>query len=224
MGLLILLRHGMSAWNKANLFTGWVDVPLCQEGIMEAYKAGEQIKDLPIDVVYCSALIRSVMTAMIALSNHSSQKVPVIQHADDGHMKEWATIFSDKAKMATLPVYMSQALNERMYGALQGMNKQEMREKYGDEQVHIWRRSFHTRPPEGESLEDTCARAIPYFRSEILPRLQKGENVFVSAHGNSLRGIVKAIEGISDEDISKFEIATGVPRIYEMKQGSLNLV
>lgn len=223
MGSLILLRHGMSAWNKANLFTGWVDVPLCQEGIVEAYKAGEQIKDFPIDVVFCSTLVRSIMTAMIALTNHSSGKVPVIQH-EDGRMHAWGNIFSEKAKDATIPVYLSEALNERMYGALQGMNKQEMREKFGDEQVHVWRRSYHTQPPEGESLEDTCARAIPYFCSDILPRLQKGENVFVAAHGNSLRAIVKVIENISNEDISKFEIATGVPRMYEMKQGALHLV
>lgn len=220
MGKLILLRHGQSAWNKANLFTGWVDVPLCQEGIEEAYRAGKIIQNVPIDVVFCSALIRSMMTAMIALVEHSSKKVPVIQHSE-GDMQKWGRIFSEKAKNETIPVYVAEALNERMYGALQGMNKQEMREQFGDEQVHIWRRSFHTQPPQGESLEDTCTRAIPYFCSEILPRLQKGENILISAHGNSLRAIVKVIENISDEDIAAFEIATGVPRLYEMTQGSL---
>ena len=223
MGKLILLRHGQSAWNKANLFTGWVDVPLCQEGIDEAYQAGKQIKDLPIDMVFCSVLIRSIMTAMIALVDHSSQKVPVIQHGE-GKMEQLGTIFSDKAKQGTLPVHLSEALNERMYGALQGMNKQEMRDKYGDEQVHLWRRSYHTQPPQGESLEETCARVIPYFRSAILPYLEQGKHVLISAHGNSLRGIVKYIENISDDNISQFEIATGNPRIYEVGEKTFSLL
>lgn len=223
MAHLILLRHGLSQWNNLNLFTGWVDVPLCQEGVDEARKAGQLIKDFPIDTIFCSALIRSMMTAMIAMLEHSSKKVPVIHH-DSGDMHRFGNIFSEESKKATVPVYLSEALNERMYGELQGLNKDETRKKFGAEQVQIWRRSYATPPPKGESLQDTCARAIPYFRSTILPLLQEGKNIFVAAHGNSLRGIVKFIENISDEDIPKFEIATGVPRIYEMVNGSLKLV
>ena len=223
MTRLILLRHGMSQWNKANLFTGWVDVPLCKEGIIEAEKAGQLIKDEPVDIVFCSVLVRAIMTAMIALAEHSSGKTPVIQH-ESQKMKTMGTIFSPESKDRTIPVFLSDALNERMYGSLQGLNKQEMREKYGNEQVQLWRRSFATRPPEGESLADTCARAIPYFEQQILPLLQAGKNVFISAHGNSLRGIIKYIERFSDDAIAQFEIATGVPRFYEMQNGQLKLL
>jgi len=223
MAQLILLRHGLSQWNNANLFTGWVDVPLCKEGIEEAEKAGQVIKDKPIDIVFCSVLIRAIMTAMIALADHSSRKTPVIQHTR-GEMARLGKIFSEKALKNTIPVFLSEALNERMYGSLQGLNKQETREKYGDEQVHLWRRSYATNPPDGESLKDTCARAIPYFESTIMPHLQAGKNVFISAHGNSLRAIIKYIEHFSDDAIAQFEIATGIPRIYEMKEGKLTLL
>lgn len=223
MPKLILLRHGLSQWNNANLFTGWVDVPLCPEGIEEAKKAGERLKELPIDCIFCSALIRSIMTAMIAMADHSSKKTPVIQHTS-GDMQRLGSIFSEESKKETIPVHISEALNERMYGALQGLNKQETRNKYGNEQVQLWRRSYHTRPPQGESLEDTCARTIPYLQSTIMPELQKGKTVFVSAHGNSLRAIIKHIEHFSDDAIAQFEIATGVPRIYEMQNNTLQLL
>ena len=222
MAQLILLRHGQSEWNKANLFTGWVDVPLCKEGIEEAVQAGKIIKDQPIDIVFCSVLIRAIMTAMISLAEHSSGKTPVIQHTD-GEMARLGNIFSEKTKKNIIPVFLSEALNERMYGSLQGLNKQETREKYGNEQVHLWRRSYTTNPPEGESLKETCARAIPYFESTIMPHLQAGSNVFISAHGNSLRAIIKYIEHFTDDAIAQFEIATGVPRFYEMKEGKLQL-
>lgn len=222
MTRLILLRHGLSQWNNMNLFTGWVDVPLCKEGIDEAVKAGEILKKEPIDIVFCSVLVRAIMTAMISLAEHSSGKTPVIQHTE-GEMARLGTIFSEKTRKNTIPVFLSEALNERMYGSLQGLNKQETREKYGDEQVHLWRRSFETHPPDGESLKDTCARAIPYFESTIMPHLQEGNNVFISAHGNSLRAIIKYIENFSDDAIAQFEIATGVPRFYEMKEGQLIL-
>lgn len=223
MTKLILLRHGLSQWNKANLFTGWVDVPLCKEGIEEAEQAGKALKDEPIDIVFCSALIRSIMTAMIALAEHSSGKTPVIQHAG-GDMERLGTIFSDTSRENTIPVFLSEALNERMYGSLQGLNKQETREKYGNEQVQLWRRSYAINPPNGESLKETCARTIPYFESTILPHLQAGKNVFISAHGNSLRAVIKYLERFSDDAIAQFEIATGVPRLYEMKEGSFQLL
>ena len=223
MGKLILLRHGLSQWNNANLFTGWVDVPLCKEGIEEAVKAGSIIKDIPIDIVFCSVLIRSIMTAMIALADHSSGKTPVIQHMS-GKMQSWGKIFSEKAEKNTIPVFLAEELNERMYGSLQGLNKQETRDKYGDEQVHLWRRSYSTNPPQGESLADTCTRAIPYFEAVIMPHIKAGKNVFISAHGNSLRAIIKYLEHFSDDAIAQFEIATGIPRLYELKEGSLKLL
>lgn len=222
MAQLILLRHGLSQWNKANLFTGWVDVPLCKEGIEEAQKAGMLIQNEPIDIIFCSVLTRSIMTAMIATAEHTSGKVPVIQHTE-GLMQQWGTIHSEEAKKNTIPVFLSEALNERMYGSLQGLNKQQTREKYGDQQVHLWRRSYATNPPGGESLKETCARSIPYFTKQILPHLQAGKNVLISAHGNSLRGIIKEIEHMSDDAIAQFEIATGVPRFYDMENGKCRL-
>jgi 2,3-bisphosphoglycerate-dependent phosphoglycerate mutase len=221
MSTLILLRHGESIWNKKNLFTGWVDVPLSEKGIEEALKAGQILSRIPIDVIYCSTLIRGIMTAMLAMSVHKDGKTPVIQHGE-GKMHIWGKIHSDKAHLETVPVYCADALNERMYGELQGLNKKETIQKYGEEQVKLWRRSFKTCPPEGESLEITTLRTVPYFEEVILPELKKGKNVFVSAHGNSLRACVKYIEGLSDEEVVSLEIATGVPIIYAYKDNGFH--
>jgi 2,3-bisphosphoglycerate-dependent phosphoglycerate mutase len=214
---LILLRHGQSEWNKRNLFTGWVDIPLSYEGIQESLVAGEQIADVPIDVIFVSSLIRSQMTAMIALSVHRKGKVPVMPHT--GHLQEWATIYSPKATQETIPVIIAWQLNERMYGELQGLNKQETREKFGEEQVHIWRRSYDVAPPGGESLADTAARSIPYFKQAILPYLQEGKTVLVAAHGNSLRSIAMHLEGLTKEEVTKLELSTGVPLVYHHDKG-----
>jgi len=214
VAILILLRHGESMWNKKNLFTGWVDVPLSPKGIEEALNAGKSIADIPIDIIFCSTLVRGMMTAMLAMSVHKDGKTPVVIH-ESGKLQEWSTIYSDKAKAETIPVYCNDALNERMYGELQGLNKQETRETFGDEQVKIWRRSFKTCPPNGESLERTTKRTIPYFDDVILPHLKSGKNILISAHGNSLRGCVKDIEGLSDDEIVTREIATGVPLFYK---------
>ena len=219
MSRLILLRHGESQWNKENLFTGWVDIPLSTRGIEEALQAGERLKNSPIDVIFCSTLIRSTMTAMLAMSIHESKKTPVILHSR-GKLRDWGVIYSDKTAGKTIPVFTADALNERMYGALQGLNKQELREQYGAEQVQLWRRSYRTCPPEGESLYITLKRALPYFKRTILPRLVLGEQVLISAHGNSLRAIIKYIEDISDEEISSLEIPTGVPLFYDYVRGS----
>lgn len=219
MSKLILLRHGESVWNQRNLFTGWVDVPLSQKGIDEAMKAGEKIKDLPIDIIFSSTLIRGLMTAMLAMVHHTSQKTPVVIH-ETGKLKEWATIYSEEEKKEIIPVYSSSDLNERMYGQLQGLNKDEMRKKFGVEQVQIWRRSYSERPPEGESLEMTAKRSIPYFKKKIVPYLHEGKNIFISAHGNSLRSIIKYIDGLTDEQVVQLELATGVPVIYDYVQGA----
>ena len=210
---LILVRHGESEWNKLNLFTGWVDVPLSREGVEEALKAGEKIKNIPIDVIFTSSLIRAQMTLFLAMLGHESHRTPVLQHPA-GKMHDWAQNYNQKNLEMTIPVYYSWHLNERMYGELQGLNKQEVKEQYGEEQFKLWRRSYETSPPSGESLKMTSERTWPYFKEHILPFLKEGKNVFVAAHGNSLRAIVMHLENLSKESIVALEIPTGEPLIY----------
>ena len=227
MASLILMRHGQSMWNAANLFTGWVDVPLTQVGIDEALAGGQKLADVPIDEVHTSTLIRAQMTAMIALSQHNSVKTPVLQYAASGEhmsgneqkMVEWSQMHEDADASNILPVYVSWQLNERMYGDLQGMNKQATRDKFGDEQVKIWRRSYDIPPPNGESLELTAARTIPYLESVLLPAYAQGKHLFVAAHGNSLRSIIMHLEGLSKEEVLGLEVPTGVPMMYELQNG-----
>lgn len=218
MPKLILMRHGESMWNKLNFFTGWVDVPLSEKGIEEAFEGGKKIKDIPIDVVFTSTLIRAQETAVIALSKHSSGKVPVIIHEDEGKLSEWAKVFSDEAKSTLIPVYRAWQLNERMYGELQGLNKKETMQRFGDEQVQLWRRSYNTAPPEGESLEMTAARTIPYFEEVIKPYLIEGKNVFISAHGNSLRSIIMDLDGLTENEVVQLELTLGEPILYDYHQ------
>lgn len=196
MAILILLRHGQSTWNKENKFTGWVDVELSERGIAEAHEAAIKLasSDFTIDVVFTSVLKRAINTA---------------------------TIVATELKIDTKFI-QDEALNERHYGDLQGMNKDEMRVKFGSEQVHIWRRSFDIRPPNGESLKDTCERVVPYYLENIKPLLKSGKNVLVVAHGNSLRGLIKELEMISEQDIVSVEVPTGVPIVYGLdKQGAM---
>lgn len=209
-----MLRHGESAWNKLNLFTGWVDIPLSPKGIQESLKAGKLIKDIPIDIIISSPLMRAQMTAFLAMSEHSSGKTPLILHPDEGKMEDWAQIYSQATKDQCIPVLRSWELNERMYGKLQGLNKAETMAQFGKEQVQIWRRSFDVSPPEGESLAETAARAIPYFKEQIIPLLEQGRNVFISAHGNSLRAIIMYLDDLNKEEVVRLEIATGLPIIY----------
>ena len=198
MSNLILIRHGQSVWNAANRFTGWTDVELSEVGVSEAEEAGRSLSSHRSDVVHTSDLIRAQKTAEIIMSlNESSEG--------------YSTKFDWR-------------LNERNYGSLQGLNKAETAEKFGAEQVHIWRRSFDVAPPDGESLEMTAERTIPYFEEEILPDLQAGKGVLVSAHGNSLRSIVMHIEGISPEDIVSLEIQTGSPMFYEFESGEISRI
>lgn len=221
MSKLILMRHGQSVWNKENLFTGWVDVPLSPEGIQEALEGGKIISDIPIDVVFTTTLVRAQMTTFLALSVHKSGKVPVVIHEGDDKVSRWSRVCSEKALEKSIPVYISWELNERMYGALQGCNKAEMAEKYGKEQVQLWRRSFDLPPPEGESLKMTAERSIPYFERVIVPLLNQGKNVFVSAHGNSLRSIIMDLDGLSEGEVLKLEIPTGKPIIYTASNGKI---
>jgi 2,3-bisphosphoglycerate-dependent phosphoglycerate mutase len=213
MSKLILMRHGESVWNKKNLFTGWVDVPLSEKGVEEALEGGEKIKDIPIDVIFTSTLIRAQMTCFLAMLNHFSKKTLVVQH-DEKNLKEMGQIYNDKTKEEAIDVFVSWHLNERMYGILQGNNKDEMRQKYGKEQVHIWRRSYDVAPPNGESLEMTAKRTLPYFKEKIMPFLQKNKNVFIAAHGNSLRSIVMFLDNLSKDEVVALEIPTGAPLLY----------
>jgi 2,3-bisphosphoglycerate-dependent phosphoglycerate mutase len=195
---LVLIRHGQSIWNAENRFTGWTDVELSQKGEKEAAEAGEQLADFAFDIVHTSALIRAQRTAGIIMQHNRAS--------------------------GEIPTRKDQRLNERHYGALQGLNKAETAEKHGAEQVHIWRRSFDVAPPEGESLEMTAARTIPYFTDEILSDLESGKNVLCAAHGNSLRSIVMHIENLSPDEIIKLEIPTGIPRIYDYDSGKFQRI
>ena len=189
---LVLVRHGQSEWNKKNLFTGWKNPDLTTQGINEATSAGIELKDkdYQFDIMFTSDLLRAQKTGEIILEQLSVKNLPTVKH---------------------------QALNERNYGDLSGLNKDEARKKWGDEQVHIWRRSFDTPPPGGESLKDTSARVLPYFKKEILPQLLQGNNVLITAHGNSLRSLVMELDQLTKEQVIKLEIATGVPIYYEIK-------
>ena len=220
---LILMRHGQSQWNLLNLFTGWVDIPLSTLGIQESLEGGRLIQDEPIDIIYTSTLIRAQMTAMLALTLHKSGKVPVILHSKkEGHMEDWSHIYSTATVEQTIPVVTAWELNERMYGELQGVNKKELADHYGKDQVQLWRRSYDSAPPEGESLKMTAARTLPYFQNEIIPSLQRGQNVFIAAHGNSLRSIIMKLDNLSPQEVVKLEIATGAPIIYHFENEKFN--
>lgn len=210
MTCLILLRHGKSAWNEKNLFTGWVDIPLSEKGIDEALEAGKRIRNLPIDYIFTSDLTRSLMTALLAMTHHSSGKVPCVVHDED---REKRHIYGEEGKQV-IPLVRSKALNERMYGELQGKNKQQTIETFGEEQVKLWRRSYRVAPPKGESLYDTGLRTLPYFKETIMPLLAGGHNVFVSAHGNSLRSLIMNLEKLSEEEVLSLELPTGEPTVY----------
>ena len=194
-GTLVLVRHGQSEWNLKNLFTGWRDPDLTELGIEEANTGGKALVDYGItfDVAYTSVLTRAQKTLDIILENLGQQGLETIR---------------------------DQALNERDYGDLSGLNKDDARAKWGEEQVHIWRRSYDVPPPGGESLRDTGARVWPYYMREILPRVLRGEKVLVAAHGNSLRSLVMVLDRMSKEEILKLNLATGVPMVYKLNADS----
>jgi 2,3-bisphosphoglycerate-dependent phosphoglycerate mutase len=187
MAYLALARHGQSQWNLENRFTGWTDVPLTDVGRQEAERAGDLLHDIVVDRAFTSALLRAQETLAIVLRVLHREDVPTVRDA---------------------------ALNERDYGDLTGLNKDEAAARFGADQVHIWRRSWDVRPPGGESLADTAARAWPFCRDRILPHVNGGENVIVAAHGNSLRAIVKEIEGLTAEQVVNLEIPTATPYVY----------
>ena len=190
--LLVLVRHGQSDWNLKNLFTGWKDPDLTERGIEEAKEAGVALKALGIasDICFTSALTRAQETARLVLAEMGQPDLETLR---------------------------DQALNERDYGDLSGLNKDDARARWGEEQVHVWRRSYDVPPPGGESLKDTVARALPYYVQTILPRVMRGERVLVAAHGNSLRALVMVLDGLTPETIPSMELATGIPLVYRLK-------
>lgn len=187
MPKLVVVRHGQSQWNLENRFTGWVDMDLSPKGEEEAKEAGELLKGYKFDEAFTSDLIRAQRTLDIILEEIGQTDIPIEKNL---------------------------ALNERMYGDLQGLNKDETRKKFGEEQVHIWRRSYNTAPPNGESLKDTADRVLPYYKEKIEPELKTGKNILISAHGNSLRALIMYLEKLSPEEIVKVEIPTGRPKLY----------
>ncbi len=193
--LLVLLRHGQSEWNLSNLFTGWRDIDLTEIGVSEARAAGRKLKaqGIRFDIGFTSALKRAQRSLDLALEELGQRTIPIIK---------------------------DQALNERDYGDLSGLNKDDARKRWGEEQVQIWRRSYDVAPPGGESLKDTAARVLPYYIQEILPRVLRGQRVLVAAHGNSLRALVMVLERLSTKDILNRELATGVPLIFRLNADS----
>lgn len=195
MSQLILIRHGQSTWNAENRFTGWVDVPLSEAGRAEARKGGERLaaEGVRVDRAYTSTLVRAIDTGRIVLEALGQPELPQIQ--------AWE-------------------LNERFYGALTGRDKNQARDEFGEEQVHLWRRGYDVDVPGGESLKDTTARTLPYFERVIVPATREVGVVLVSAHGNSLRAIVKELDRLDDDEVTRLEIPTGVPLVYEMDDGT----
>ncbi|KAF9610310.1 hypothetical protein IFM89_021980 [Coptis chinensis] len=216
---LILIRHGESLWNEKNLFTGCVDVPLTKKGVEEAIEAGRKISNIPVDLIYTSALIRAQMTAMLAMTQHRRKKVPIIMHDENEQARAWSQVFSAETRKQSIPVTTAWQLNERMYGELQGLNKQETADRYGKEQVHEWRRSYDIPPPNGESLEMCAKRAVAYFTEHIEPQLKSGKNVMIAAHGNSLRSIIMYLDKLTSQEVISLELSTGIPMLYIFKEG-----
>jgi 2,3-bisphosphoglycerate-dependent phosphoglycerate mutase len=190
--VLVLVRHGESEWNRLNMFTGWQDVDLTEEGVAEAHRAGAMLKaeGAHIDLAFTSLLKRAQNTLKIILSELDQDKLPIVFDA---------------------------ALNERHYGDLVGLNKDEARQRWGEEQVHLWQRSYDIAPPGGESLKDTAARVLPFFSKRIVPELQAGKNVILVAHGNSLRSLVMHLDRLSPEQVKELTIGTGMPLIYRLR-------
>ena len=221
MAKLILLRHLESQWNEENRFNGWIDTPLVEGQLKAAEELASKIFKSKIDIIYCSRLFRNMDT--VARILEYDKKYPLFIHLDPGKMKEWGN-FKDLSQ-DDIPVYVSENLNERYYGKLQGLNKAEIIKEYGEEKVKLWRRSFKVAPPGGESLKDVCNRAVPFYKKYIEKDLKQGKNILVVASHNSLRALAKYIEKISDSDIMNLEIPAGTIIEYEFdKQAVKNRV
>lgn len=213
MGRLILVRHGESAWNLQNRFTGWVDVSLSENGMAEAESVGTLLAGIRFDTAFTSTLIRAQQTAYEVLKhNHHCWHYKCVHENDSDWYDHYQVTDEDRRE---LRLYISADINERYYGDLQGLNKADAINQYGSEQVHIWRRSYNVPPPGGESLEMTAKRALPYYHERIEPLVHRDETVLVVAHGNSLRAIIMHLEKMTPDEILQYELATGVPHIYD---------
>ncbi|MCQ1535710.1 2,3-diphosphoglycerate-dependent phosphoglycerate mutase [Methanosarcina sp. KYL-1] len=223
MTYLVLVRHGEARLNLEKRFAGWLDTPLTEGGIEDALRCALDLEGIDFDLAFTSKLIRARETLFLILSKQKKAGFLVHEAGAEGENaahREWYSCpenFEDEV----IPIHSSEALNERYYGILQGKKKKKMKEKYGDEQIFTWCRSFETGPPEGESLKDISARAVPFFEKEIFPAVKAGKNVIICAHQNSLRALIKHIENISDEEIPSVALATATPLIYGFSEGKL---
>jgi 2,3-bisphosphoglycerate-dependent phosphoglycerate mutase len=217
---LILIRHGQSVWNAENRFTGWIDVPLAAKGWQEAQQAGIRLTEISFDAAYTSHLQRAICTLNMVLRENQAGRTPIFMPAEGTTPRE-----NYELRDHEFPVHHNVvALAERHYGDLQGLNKDEVRDKFGEEQFKKWRRGYDTPPPHGESLKDTCERVMPYFNREIRPRLIAGQTILIAAHGNSLRALTKELEQLSDEAIVSYEIPTGIPIVYRLQADTQKIV
>lgn len=219
------MRHGESMWNDLKLFTGDVDIPLTEKGVMEALAGGKAVSEIDFDIIFTSRLVRSKQTALIAMTQNRYKRVPVLVRggfygkgktgdANRLRLRDAAAKALEHASCLMVPVYADPALNERCYGDLQGLSKEAAVREFGEELVKMWRRSYDTRPPSGESLQDTAQRTIGFFRSTIVPRLEEGRNVLVVAHGNVLRCIISHLANLSKIEMLQLQILTGIPYAY----------
>ncbi|HTX87127.1 MAG TPA: histidine phosphatase family protein [Candidatus Nanoarchaeia archaeon] len=215
MSYLILIRHGQSRWNLANKFTGWVDVPLSRRGIKEAEMNAKELRNFKFDIAFTSELTRAQETLLIIISRQDRTGIFLHRAKKDGDHDRYATRL-DKDE---IPIYSTPLLNERYYGRLQGLDKNEVRKKYGEKKVLEWRRSFAGRPPGGDSLKDVYKKLIPYFQKQILPWLKKNKNVIIVAHGNTLRAVIKYLENITDLAIAQLELPNSQPIVYRYHPG-----
>jgi 2,3-bisphosphoglycerate-dependent phosphoglycerate mutase len=214
---LVLIRHGQSVWNQLELFTGYVDIPLSAVGEEQATAAGAKLQHIHFDVAFTSTLFRAQQTLNIITK--ATHRIPVFHHTEQ--------VLSQREHFpytaVHLPVHVSERINERYYGALQGLNKKETATKYGEEQVKVWRRSYDVAPPHGESLKQVTQRTIPFFVQHVLPFIQQGNNVLISAHGNSLRSIIMHLDMLLPHEVAELELATGVPICYELNTDGIVL-
>lgn len=220
-GILVIVRHGQSRFNELNIFTGWLDVPLSEKGIGQAYSVSAHCENFDYDAVFTSHLKRAHETLSVILSKQ--KKIGVFQHQSDKQYKIPSGI-DFKLKNKILKVFTDKALNERSYGALQGMDKKKAAEIYGESQVFKWRRGYSYKPPEGESLKDVYERVVPYFEKVVIPRLKKGQTILIVGHGNTLRALIKFLENIEDDKIPYVNLPLGRPLVYEYENGKIKRV
>jgi 2,3-bisphosphoglycerate-dependent phosphoglycerate mutase len=213
LGKLVLIRHGQSQWNLENRYTGWVDIPLSNQGREEAKDVGRIVKHILFDVAFSSKLIRAIETLLLVLSENQERKTPIFMPEGERE-RQWGGHYQPDPSRE-IPVYRTLALNERYYGDLQGLNKGDTAERWGIDQVQLWRRSYEQAPPGGESLKDTVERVTPFLKEAIFPHLMKDRHILITAHGNILRAIVMVLEKLPSEKVAQLEIPTGSALVYE---------